>query len=153
MIEPPCTAGPVTLHAVSAKSRRPRELLRSLALAQARLEQLEIVLDVGVAGVLALGFQQRFAGALGIAAQNVGVAAVVEDLGGRPRDLHGLVVGAVGELEPAQAIVGSGKPEPRLEVARMQLDGAAEVALGRCEIPRIEMLLAERELVLGVFAG
>src|SRR5262245_20350642 len=80
-------------------------LLGGLALAQARLDRFEIVLDVGVAGVAGLRLQQRLAGAARVAAQHVGVAAVVEDLRRGTGDLGRLVVGAVGEIEAALAVV------------------------------------------------
>src|SRR5262249_41271940 len=76
-------------------------LLGGLALAQARLDRFEIVLDVGVAGVAGLRLQQRLAGAARVAAQHVGVATVVEDLRRGTGDLGRLVVGAVGEIEAA----------------------------------------------------
>src|SRR5215813_8263766 len=124
-------------------------LLRGLALAQARLDRFEIVLDVGVAGVAGLRLQQRFAGAARVAAQHIGVAAVVEDLRRGACDLGGLVVGAVGEIEAALAVVRRRQAHPRFEVARMQLDRAAEVTLGQAEIAGLEVLLAEAEIVAG----
>src|SRR5262244_1107725 len=125
------------------------ELIGGLALAQARLDRFEIVLDVGVAGVAGLRLQQRLAGAARVAAQYVGVAAVVEDLRRGACDLGGLVVGAVGEIEAALAVVRRRQAHPRLEVARMQLDRAAEVAFGQAEIAGLEVLLAEAEIVVG----
>src|SRR2546422_9570848 len=80
-------------------------LLRGFALAQARLGRFEIVLDVGVAGVAGLRLQQRLAGAARVAAQHIGVAPIVEDLRRGACDLGGLVVGAIGEIEAALAVV------------------------------------------------
>src|SRR5260370_13298040 len=74
-------------------------LLRGFALAQACLDRFEIVLDVGVGGVAGLRLQQRLAGAARIAAQHIGVTAVIEDLRRGACDLGRLVVGAVGEIE------------------------------------------------------
>jgi hypothetical protein len=55
--------------------------------------------------------------------------------GGRPAIFIGLVIGAVGEIVAAQTVVGRRQPDPGFEVARgMQLDRAAEVALGQAEI-------------------
>src|SRR5262245_13814865 len=94
---------------VPARRRRADEfagsLLGGLALAQARLDRFEIVLYVGVAGVAGLRLQQRLAGATRVAAQHIGVAAVVEDLRRGTGDLGRLVVGAVGEIEAALAVV------------------------------------------------
>ena len=72
--------------------------------------------------------------------------------GGGTGDLDRLVVGAVGEVEAAQPIVGCRQPDPGFEVARMQLDGAAEVALGEAEIGGAEVLLAEAEVVVRILA-
>ena len=49
-------------------------------------------------------------------------------------DADGLGIGAVGEIEAAQAVVGGGKAEPGLGVARMRLDRVAEMLLGQAEI-------------------
>ena len=103
-----------------ALAQRPAALLHGLAAAEALVEQLEIVLDVGVARVLGGGRQQGRAGARVVAAQHVGIAPVVEHLRGRPDDGDGLLVGAVGEVEAAQPVVGGGEPDPGLGVARMQ---------------------------------
>src|SRR5207302_7585192 len=124
-------------------------LLRGFALAQACLDRFEIVLDVGVAGVAGLRLQQRLAGAARVAAQHVGVAAVIEDLRRGACDLGRLVVGAVGEIEAPLAVVRGGQAHPGFEVARMQLDGAAEVTFRQAEIARLEVFLAEAELVIG----
>ena len=111
-------------------------------------EQFEIVLDVGTARVLGLRDAQCLACARVVAAQHVGIALVVEDLRRRPDDLDRLLVGAVGELEPAQPVIGGREPDPGLGVARMLLDGTAEVALGETEIAGAEVLLAEAEVVV-----
>ncbi len=77
---------------------------------------------VFIAGVLALGGGQLLARALVVAAQHVGIALVVQDLGRRPEDADGLAVGAVGEIEAAQAVVGRGqaraRPRRRADAAR-----------------------------------
>ena len=59
-----------------------------------------------------------------------------------------LVVGAVGEIEAAQPVIGGGEPDPGFEIARMLLDGAAEVLFGQAEIGGAELLLAEAEIVV-----
>src|SRR5207237_515238 len=63
-----------------------------------------------------------------------------------------LVVGAVGELEAAQPIVAGGEPDPGFGIARMQLDGTAEVAFGDPEIAGAEVLLAEVQVVIRIAA-
>src|SRR5262249_39093765 len=60
-----------------------------------------------------------------------------------------LVVGAIGEIEAALAVVRGRQAHPRLEVARMQLDRAAEVTFRQVEIARLEVLLAKAEVVFG----
>ena len=87
-----------------------------------------------------------------VAAQHVGIAAVVEELRGQPDDGDGLVVGAVGEVEAAQPVIGGREPDPGLGVARMGLDGAAEIALGEPEIAGPGLLLAERQVVARIAA-
>src|SRR5207302_9161852 len=127
-------------------------LLDGFAGTGALLEQLEIVLDVGTARILGLRGAQDRAGARIIAAQHVGIALVIEDLRRRSDDLDRLVVGAVGELEPAQPIVAGREPDPGFGIARMQLDGTTEVALGDPEIAGAEVLLAEVEIVIRIAA-
>ena len=61
-------------------------------------------------------------------------------------------IGAVGEVEAAQPVVGGGEPDPGLGVARMAFDRAAEIALGEAEIAGPELLLAEREVVARIAA-
>src|SRR6516164_3252335 len=126
-----------------------KSLLRGLAFAQARLDRFKVVLDVRVAGVAGLRLQQRVAGAPRVAAQHVGVATVVEDLRRGACDLGRLVVGAIGEIEAALAVVRGGQADPGFGVARMQLYRAAEMTFGQAEIARLEVFLAELELVIG----
>jgi len=56
---------------------------------------------------------------------------LVHDLRRRPDQSYGLLVGAVGEIEALQAVVGRGKVEPGFSVARMQFNGLAEMPLGQ----------------------
>jgi hypothetical protein len=141
---------------VSNRARRAgprrRRLLDSLALARALGQQMQVVLHVFIAWILALGFGKLGAGALVIAAQHVGIALVVEDFGGRPDDADGLVIGAVGEIETAQAVIGGGKAEPGLRVARMVFGGTAEIFLRQAEIIGAVLFLAETEIVVGIAA-
>src|SRR5665213_2933680 len=134
------------------KNAGSRALLYRLALASALGQQMQIVLHVFIARILALGFGELGAGALVVAAQHVGIALVVENLGGRPDDADGLVIGAVGEIEAAQAVIGGGKAEPGLRVARMMFGGAAEILLRQAEIIGAVLLLAETEIVVGIAA-
>ena len=62
------------------------------------------------------------------------------------------VVGAVGEIEALEPVVGRGKPEPGFGVARMQLDGLAEMPLGQTVVALPEIILAEAEIVVGIVA-
>ena len=61
-----------------------------------------------------------------------------------------LPIGAVGEIETLQPVVGRGKADPGFDVARMQLDRAAEMLLGEPEIGGAEVLLAETEIVVRI---
>src|SRR5207302_6007490 len=105
---------------------------------------------VSVAGIARLRLQERLAGAALVAAQHVRVAAIVEDLRRRSGDLRRLIVGAVGKVEPALPVVGGRQPDPGLDVARMQLHRAAEVALGQPEIAGAEIFLAEADIVIRI---
>src|SRR5665213_2597594 len=113
---------------------------------------MQIVLHVFIARILALGFGELGAGALVVAAQHVGIALVVEDFGGRPEDAGGLFIGAVGEIETAQAVIGSGQSEPGFRVARMQFGGAAEILFRQAEIIGAILFLAETQVVIGIAA-
>ena len=95
------------------------------------LQQLQIGLDVGVGGVLGLRLLQQFVGALVVAAQHVGEAFVVEHFDGRANQADHLRIGAVGEIEAAQPVVGGGEPDPGFGVVGVLLDGALEVVFGQ----------------------
>src|SRR5262249_28365841 len=150
------TLARATLHVVCAKSRGAgmngevwRPLLLPRLFAQGGLEHFEIVLDVGVVGIARLRLEQDLAGAALVAAQHIGVTAIVENFCCGSGDLCRLIVGAVGEIEAALPVVAGGKPDPGFEIARMQLDGAAEVPLGQTEVPGAEVLLAKADIVIG----
>src|SRR5690606_31427936 len=100
--------------------RRPAPLFNALGLAAALLEQAQVVGDVLVVGVLALGGDELLARADIVAAQHVGIALVVEDRRRRTRDADCLLVGAIGEIETAQPVIGRSKTEPGFGVVRMQ---------------------------------
>src|SRR5262245_11403344 len=87
-------------------------LLHALALAHALVEQLQIVPDVGIVRILGLGLQERHARARIVAAQHVGIALVIEQFRGLANDADSLVVGAIGELEAAQLIIGRRQAHP-----------------------------------------
>ena len=106
--------------------------------------------DEFVRGVFALGKRERFLGALVVAAQHVGIALVIEDLRPRADELDRLGIGAVGEIEAAQPVAGSGKAKPGLCVARMQFDRVTEMLFGEAEIIGVILLLAKAEIVVGV---
>ena len=63
-------------------------------------------------------------------------------------------IGAVGELEPAQPIIGGRQAEPGFGiaacVARPLLDRVAEIALGKAEIVGAVMPFPQVEVVVGV---
>ena len=116
------------------------------------LQQLQIGLDVGVGGVLGLRLVQQFIGALIVAAQHVGEAFVVEHFDGRADQADDLRIGAVGEIEAVQPVVGGGEPDPGFGVVGVLLDGALEVVFGHREIVAAEIFLAELDVVVGIVA-
>ena len=59
---------------------------------------------------------------------------------------------AVGEIKPAQAIVGGGKADPGLGIARMLLDRGTEMLFGKTVVARAEVFLAETQLIVWVAA-
>ena len=66
-----------------------------------------------LSGSLRCGLEQRGARAAVVAAQHVGIALVVQDLRRRPDDADRLRIGAVGEIEAAQPVVGGGQARAR----------------------------------------
>src|SRR4051794_28044268 len=80
-------------------------LLNALALAHGPLEQLQIALNVGIFRILGLGLQERDARTRIVAAQNVGIALIVQHLGRRADNADSLGIGPVRELEPAQLVI------------------------------------------------
>src|SRR5690348_10860006 len=127
-------------------------LFYALALAIALFEQPQVVLHVFVAGILALCGRERRVRALVVTTQHVREALVVENLDGRSNDADRLTIGAVGEIKPAQAIVGGGKADPGFGIARMLLDRGTEMLFGKTVVARAEIFLAEIQLIVGVAA-
>ena len=125
-----------------------RGLIDRLGLARALVQQPEIVGDVGTFRVLGLGCQEHAAGAPVVAAQHVGKALVVHDLGRCPDDLDGLGIGAVGEIEALEPVVGRGEADPGFGVARMQLDRLAEMPFRQAVAALQEVFLAEAQIVI-----
>lgn len=121
----------------------PAGLLDGLALAIALFQKTQVVLDIFVGGILALGSHKRRVRAFVVAAQHIRIALIVQNLGRRSKDADRLTIGAISKIKTPQAIIGCGKAEPGLCVARMQLDGAAEMLLGDAVIVRAIILLAE----------
>src|SRR6202521_1398008 len=118
-------------------------LLLGLSWPGALRQQIQVVLDVRIAGIEVASGHELLPGVAVIAAQQIGIALVVEDLRRRAENLDRMRIGAVGELEPTQPIIGGGKPEPGFGIApRLAgslFDRAAEVALGESEIAFAEM--------------
>src|SRR6476620_9956164 len=130
----------------------PAGLLDGLALAIALFQKTQVVLDIFVGGILALGSHKRRVRAFIIAAQHIRIALVVQNLGRRSKDADRLTIGAVSKIKTPQAIIGRGKAEPGLGVARMRLDGTAEMFLGDAVVVRPIVLLAETQFVVWVAA-
>ena len=124
----------------------PAGLLDGLALAIALFQKTQVVLDIFVGGILALGSHKRRVRAFVVAAQHIRIALVVQNLGRRSKDADRLTIGAISKIKTPQAIIGRGKAEPGLRVARMRLDGAAEMFLGDAVIVRAIILLAENSV-------
>jgi hypothetical protein len=127
-------------------------LFDALALAIALFEQPQVVLHVFVAGILALCSRERRVRAFVAITQHVREALIVENLDGRSNDADRLTIGAVGEIKPAQAIVGGGKADPGLGIARMLLDRGTEMLFGKTVVARAEVFLAETQLIVWVAA-
>src|SRR5262245_26954401 len=132
--------------------RRSLFLLHALALAHALVEQLQIVLDVEIVRILGLGLHERHARARIVTAQHVGIALVIEHFRGLADDADGLVVGAIGQLETAQLIIGRRQAHPGFGVLRARLDSAAEVTLGQPIVGGAIELLAGVEVVVRIAA-
>src|SRR5580704_13249577 len=113
---------------------RIRGLLDGLTLAGAVFQKLNVIEHVFIAGILALSGSELLARALVVATQHVGIALVVQDFGGRSDNADGLGVGAVGEIEAAQTVIGRGQAEPGFRVTRAQFSSMAEIFLGQSEI-------------------
>src|SRR5262245_27745211 len=126
--------------------------VQALAAANGLIHQRDVVCDRGIAGVLGLRlgeFRARFAQ---VAAQKIRIADVVDDFRPRPEDRERLAVGTVGEIIALQAIVGGGKPEPGLAIARCLLDRTAEMLLGEAVVLLAIMPFAEDEVVVAIAA-
>src|SRR6185437_16104907 len=130
----------------------PAGLLDGLALAIALLQKTQVVLDIFVGGILALGRHKRSVRAFVVAAQHIRIALVVQNLGRWSKDANRLTIGAVSKIKTPQAIIGRGKAEPGLRVARMRLGGAGEMFLGDAVFVRAKILLAEAQFVVWVAA-
>src|SRR6185437_3232681 len=139
-------------HAELNRVGSPAGILDGLALAIALFQKTQVVLDIFVGGILALGSHKRRVRAFIIAAQHIRIALVVQNLGRRSKDADRLTIGAISKIKTPQAIIGCGKAEPGLCVARMRLDGAAEMLLGDAVIVRAIILLAETQFVVWVAA-
>src|SRR5947207_4898529 len=126
--------------------------MHGLFVPDARLEQLEIVLHVGIAGVLRLRSEENFARAGTLAPQHVRISPVVQDFGAGATKLPGALVGLVGKIKPAHLVMAGGKPQPSLDVAGIAFGHATEVTLGSREVPTAEVFLGETEIALGAVA-
>ena len=106
-------------------------LLVAFAFAITLFEQPQVVLHLFVGGILVLCRGERHVRALVVTTQHTREALIVENPDGRSNNADRLTIGAVRESKPAQAIVGGGKADPGLGIARMRLDGAAEMLFGK----------------------
>src|SRR5262245_2543009 len=93
-------------------------------------------------------------GPLQVALQHFVVPEVVEHHGRATLELQQPLISALGQIEPAQAIIGGRKAEPSLRAIRVGLDGSAKVALRQPIVTCCVMQLPERHwLVLRSFIG
>lgn len=88
--------------------------------------------------------------ALNVAAQQIREALVVEEFSGRTEKLDRLGVGAFGEIEAAQPVVGGGEPYPGLGILRMQFDGFAEMAFCQPIAALAEIFLSDAQIIVGI---
>ena len=86
------------------------------------VQYAQIVLDELVAGFEPTCLTEFAARASPVAAQQIGITAVVVERDARPIELHHLAVGPVRQLEPSQLIVGSGQPQPGFGIAWLRFD-------------------------------
>jgi hypothetical protein len=95
----------------------------------ALIEQGDVVGNVGIGGVFCPRFLQNSARMHEVAAQQEGIALIVEDLGraADQRLRRGCLWGAVGEIEAPQPVIGGGEPEPGIGLARSGVDRPAEI--------------------------
>jgi hypothetical protein len=131
----------------------PWRLLDRLAVVIALFKQLQISLNVGIGWVLGLRFLKLFVGARVVAAQHVGEALIVQDLGGRTDDADRLGIGAIGEIEAVQPIIRRGKTDPGFSIIRMFLDRGAEALFSKAEIVAAELFLGKRQVVVRIVAN
>src|SRR4029077_8398625 len=117
-------------------------LLDGPAVVIALFEQSQIGEHVRIGRVLGAGLVELLFGPGIVAAQHVGEALVVEDFRRRADQADGRRIGAVGEVEAAQPVVGRREPDPGAGVVRMLLHGGAEAPLGETEIVAAEIFLA-----------
>ena len=138
------------LSAIGVTSALPHEIVRLLI----SREQHQIVLNIGIGRVLLGRKQKRRARFAKVAAQHVGISLIVQDLRRRTDDAGRLLVGAIGQFETAQAIIGSGETEPGFRIGSGRscrlFDRAPEMLLSQPIVHLGEMLSAEPELVGGI---
>src|SRR5499426_1140761 len=122
------------------------DLLAAAATAHALFQKLDVVLDVRVGRVLRQGLGEPGAGAVIIAAQHVGEALVVENLRRTADDGDGGRIGAVGEVEALEPVVGRRQANPGLGLALgrnvLVLDHAPEKLFGEAVVFFVELALA-----------
>ena len=83
-----------------------------------------------------------------VAAQQIGITAVVVERDARPIQLHHLPVGPVRQLEPPQLIVGSGQPQPGFRIAWLRFDNVPEGLFRKPVVPLAELRACDMQ-----FAG
>src|SRR6516165_4302838 len=88
----------------------------------ARIQELEIIDNKRIVGFALVGLEESLAGIGKIPAQHVGIALVVEELRGLAGEPDGTSVGAIGEIEAGEPIVGGRQPYPGGRVARGLFD-------------------------------
>src|SRR5262245_65748333 len=136
-------------------ARATLHLLPSAAAPHALLQKLEVVPDVRVGRVKRERFSELLVRARVVAAQHVGEALVVQDLGRGPQNGDRRVIGAVRQLEALEAVVRGAEADERLRLALRRhvllLGHASEVQLGEAVVLLVIVALAEREIIERVF--
>src|ERR1700730_6799501 len=86
--------------------------LRTLDILGAAVEKRQVICNRGIIRLASAGGQELGASSAQIAAQHIGVAFVVENLGALPGEPDGRMISAIGEVESRQTVVARSESDP-----------------------------------------